>query len=594
MKAVLVFLILIANADAVDKRSLDVEGVIERLHVRYLPDWRYTGVEGERGDVEMTLDFFTPKGDGPFPLVIYVHGGGYGGGSKKIGGENKQFVTRLLEEGVAVASLDYILKPKGIFPQAWWDYRDAVRFLRKNASEYKIDALRFGAYGLSAGGWLLSSATAGNGDLVRKTNGSAMTTQELKAQGWKTRTKGENEPDSWLRPMRDPSPSWPGIYGGVSAISFDFDHYMEHVQPHNPIYQKWAGVGYTPPYFDAMVANGAKENLVFARLANPRFKGQKVHVPPFYSKEPIDSERNKAMAWVDEDALYPLGEVVLQFFTKHLVSECRLPAPEIYPVPRIVAERTEVSMVAPTGATIHYTVDGTEPTPKSPRYAKPFSISGDAVVKAFAVRDGLQSSGVNVAHFVAGPGVPTITSDETLPPGKTGEPYKFVFESDSEDARWLLQGELFPHVPWKKQNLTYPNNMVLDSRSGVWSGTPYKPGKFWIQIWVNNGAGTLASHRDYIWEVTGDEKPGLSWEARATDSDTNVEVARLVYKDGWKGLSKEMVKMFRMRGVKALLVGEGEEDRMLLAEQADAADVRACVDEMMARFKKLAEKTVFP
>lgn len=48
-----------------ERRSLKIEGVTEHFDVRYLPDWRYTGDAGERGDIRMTLDLYIPAVEPP-------------------------------------------------------------------------------------------------------------------------------------------------------------------------------------------------------------------------------------------------------------------------------------------------------------------------------------------------------------------------------------------------------------------------------------------------------------------------------------------------------------------------------------------------
>lgn len=592
MKLIAIFLTMLAGIEALlaqKKRSIDVEGVIEHYDVRYLPDWRYTGAEGERGDIEMTLDVFVPPGEGPMPTVIYVHGGGYGGGSKHFGGGNKQFAQQLLKEGFVVVSVNYILNPKGIFPQCWWDFRDAVRFLRLNAEEYRIDPLRIGSYGLSAGGWMISSATTGNGDLLRRNNGSAITARELRDSNWKIRVKDPGAEDNWLRPLRSPSPAWSGVHGGVSAISQDFDHYLQHHQSYNGFVQKWAGVDYTPKFWEGVLENGAEANFEFARMTSPGFKGKSVHVPPFYPSG--GREDHKAMARAPDGSEKALGEVVLDFFKRRLVEDCRLPEPEIFPVPRVFAESAEVTIVAPPGCEIRYSIDGSEPTYV---YTKPIAITDDTVVKAAAFHEGFSPSGANTAHFVKGPAPPKILGPDKLPSGKTGEPYEFAFTADVENARWMPLGELRPHVPWKEENVAFPNNMSLDSETGVWSGTPWKPGKFWLQVWVNTGDGTLATHRDYIWEVTGEQLSGAEWTAKATETDTNVELAHLIVDQGWHGgLIKELRNQFRVRGVKAIFVGEKGENKMLLIESEDLETARQVVEGMIERNEKLAAKTEF-
>lgn len=577
-------------AAADNARSLKVEGVTEHFDVRYLPEWRYTGAAGPRGDAEMTLDVFVPDGEGPFPTVIYVHGGGYGGGTNRFGRDNAQLARRLLEEKFVVVSLNYILKEKGIFPQVWWDFRDAVRFLRINAETYKIDPLRIGAYGLSAGGWLVSSATVGNGDLLRVSNGGAVTARELADADWRLRVKTPDQTDNWLRPMRSPSPGWPGVHGGVCALSFDFDQHTRYAKPYGPVYQKWVGEGFTPKFWEDVVANGAEANIEVVSLTDERYRGKAVHVPPFYPR----NERETARARGANGRTGPLGELVIDFFRRHLVDDMRLPVPEIFPVPRVLEESTEVSMVPPPAATIHYTIDGSTPTTASPVYVKPFTITGDTVVKAMSTREGMRASGVNAAHFVEGPAAPRIVGPESLPPGRTGEPYEVRFESNVDEARWMLQGELVPHVPFRGKHVAYPNNMRLDGKTGTWSGKPWKPGTYWVQVWVSRGDGTLSSYRNYRWTVTGDELPGAAWAAEASERDQFVEVAPLEVGMGWHGgLRKELAKRLERRGVRSLIVGEPDEDGMLLVWKEDRDTALASLKTLLERHPKLVEKTDF-
>jgi acetyl esterase/lipase len=98
------------------------------------------------------LDVYVPKGDGPFPLVLWVHGGAWQGGSKDGGNA----ALGLLTQGYAVASTNYRLSQHAAFPAQIHDVKAAVRFLRANAKKYKLDPDRFGAAGASAGGHLVA------------------------------------------------------------------------------------------------------------------------------------------------------------------------------------------------------------------------------------------------------------------------------------------------------------------------------------------------------------------------------------------------------------------------------------------------------
>jgi len=100
------------------------------------------------------LDLYLPAGDGPFPLIINIHGGGFKLGDKTLG--DKILGQRLLKDGYAIASIEYRLSGEAIFPAAVLDAKAAVRFLRANATKYKLNPDKFVAFGASAGGNIAS------------------------------------------------------------------------------------------------------------------------------------------------------------------------------------------------------------------------------------------------------------------------------------------------------------------------------------------------------------------------------------------------------------------------------------------------------
>jgi acetyl esterase/lipase len=108
------------------------------------------------GGVALKLDLYFPAGAGgePAPVAVYLHGGGWRGGSKAIGGWMKNVTAELLGRGYVVAAVDYRLVPDVTWPAFFHDVKAAVRFLRASAGKYHLDPDRVGTWGTSAGGHL--------------------------------------------------------------------------------------------------------------------------------------------------------------------------------------------------------------------------------------------------------------------------------------------------------------------------------------------------------------------------------------------------------------------------------------------------------
>jgi len=112
----------------------------------------YSAPEGK----DLLLDLYTPQGvQGPLPVILFVHGGGWFAGTRVTGPDFRRFFT---EQGFAMASFDYRLVPSVTFPTPVEDVKVAVRWLRANAKEQGLDPNRIGMWGTSSGGLLASIA----------------------------------------------------------------------------------------------------------------------------------------------------------------------------------------------------------------------------------------------------------------------------------------------------------------------------------------------------------------------------------------------------------------------------------------------------
>lgn len=100
----------------------------------------------------LQLDMARPKtGNGPFPAIACIHGGGFRAGSRQ---SYDGLCLRLAQQGYVAVTVSYRLAPKYQFPAAIHDVKAAVRWLRTNAKQYKVDPARIGVTGGSAGGHL--------------------------------------------------------------------------------------------------------------------------------------------------------------------------------------------------------------------------------------------------------------------------------------------------------------------------------------------------------------------------------------------------------------------------------------------------------
>ncbi len=106
--------------------------------------------------VMQVLDFWKAEGDGPRPLLVYIHGGGWTGGDKK---QDAARVRLYLEKGISYAAINYRLTGKAPLPAPVHDAARAIQFIRSKAAQWNVDSRRIALTGGSAGActsmWIL-------------------------------------------------------------------------------------------------------------------------------------------------------------------------------------------------------------------------------------------------------------------------------------------------------------------------------------------------------------------------------------------------------------------------------------------------------
>src|SRR3954471_4854229 len=92
---------------------------------------------------------YQPKGSGPFPTVLDLHGGAW---NRKDRFAEEPMDRALAASGLLVVAVDLTLAPESPYPACVQDANYSVRWLKANAGRWNGDAARIGVYGSSSGG----------------------------------------------------------------------------------------------------------------------------------------------------------------------------------------------------------------------------------------------------------------------------------------------------------------------------------------------------------------------------------------------------------------------------------------------------------
>jgi acetyl esterase/lipase len=179
---------------------------------------------GQHSDVAVgstqRLDLYKPIGPGPFPLIVWVHGGTWTGGDRKMLSRDNDWsgILAQVDRGYAVASVDYRLADGETYLAAsLYDVKQAIRWLKWQAPTYRLSPTQLAVGGHSSGATLatLAASTAGQAQYEPSTFGDGF--RDLADQTSATKLAiGFAGVYDFTRNLADGSAMGPAIINGAS------------------------------------------------------------------------------------------------------------------------------------------------------------------------------------------------------------------------------------------------------------------------------------------------------------------------------------------------------------------------------------------
>ena len=413
------------------------------------------------------------------PCVVFFYGGGWGGKNPWTNDNNQ----KLLDSGYVVALPDYVLEAQQPVPLAIWDGAAAIRYLRANAEEFRIDPARICAVGLSAGGWLVQYLSVSD-------SGTQI---------------GMRAPDKsgWYAPMVERHPADAEFSARVCAFVTDWGAgtLCEASRMAEP--QAWLGPD-DPPLFtcvsmpktwltpgvrayrEAGALAEAAHIYSYDRDGKKSFRENVIDFGHCVVGVKVDSIRTDDP---QTGAEITFGERTLQFLDKYVKGSEIAGAPEIIPGGGPLFGRTNVVLrTFHKNAQILYTVNGSLPTPggvTTRRYDQPVPVQPGTTLRAITVVPGLPMSGTATAMYTEAPCVaPVITTVQQEYKTKVGQPFSVTLKATcTEPVTWRMCGKIeaqaLEKIDSNKDSSAVKQQALwlsLNPETGVLSGTPPGPG----------------------------------------------------------------------------------------------------------------------
>ena len=184
------------------------------------------------------LDFWQAKGEGPRPLLIYIHGGGWINGDKKA----MKNAQTYLAHGISVATVNYRLLDKDVtLPTPVHDAARAVQFLRSKAGEWNIDKNKIVLSGQSAGA-CSSLWIACHDDLAKPQASDPVERESTRVLGAGVRIGQTSIDPVVIEPWIGPNVYHAMIYKAVGEDSIE--NAKKNYAKHKELYQEFSAINH--------------------------------------------------------------------------------------------------------------------------------------------------------------------------------------------------------------------------------------------------------------------------------------------------------------------------------------------------------------
>ncbi len=193
------------------------------------------------------MDFWQAEGEGPRPVKVFIHGGGWiqGDKSRKVGD-----VSGFLEKGISVAAINYRYSVTDPLPVPVLDAVRAIQFLRYKAKEWNIDKNRFLLTGGSAGG-CTSLIIACHDDFANPDSDDPVERESSRVQGASVNGAQTAIDPKLIEPWIGPNVYHKMIYHAVGEDSIEAA--LENYAQHEAMYKEFSAYNHLtaddPPLF---------------------------------------------------------------------------------------------------------------------------------------------------------------------------------------------------------------------------------------------------------------------------------------------------------------------------------------------------------